>query len=53
MDLPVRLPCYRMGGKTDSGGINLLRNLHQVELADEIDRLESDLGIPNAEENGA
>jgi hypothetical protein len=36
-----------------NGGMDLLTNLHQVELADEIDRLESDLGIPNAEENGA
>jgi len=36
-----------------NGGMDLLTNLHQVELADEIDRLESNLGIPNAEENGA
>lgn len=36
-----------------NGGMDLLTNLRQVELADEIDRLESDLGIPNAEENGA
>lgn len=37
----------------EDGGMNLLANLQQVELADEIDRLESDLGIPNAKENGA
>ena len=36
-----------------NGGMDLLTNLHQVELADEIDRVESDLSIPNAEENGA
>jgi len=29
----------------NNGGMNLLSNMHQVELADEIDRLESALGI--------
>jgi hypothetical protein len=36
----------------ENGGMNLLANLHQVELADEIDRLESALGIPNPENTG-
>ena len=35
-----------------NGGMNLLTNLHQVELADEIDRLESALGIPSPENTG-
>jgi hypothetical protein len=34
------------------GGMNLLADLHQVGLADEIDRLESALGIPNPENTG-
>jgi len=37
----------------ENGGMSLLMNLHQVELADEIDRLESELGIANAEETGS
>jgi uncharacterized membrane protein YbhN (UPF0104 family) len=35
-----------------NGGMNLLTNLHQVELSDEIDRLESALGNPSSENTG-
>ena len=35
-----------------NGGMNLLSNLHQVELGDEIDGLESALGIQKAENKG-
>ena len=31
-----------------NGGMNMLRNMHQIELADEIERLESELGIRSA-----
>jgi hypothetical protein len=37
----------------ENGGMSLLTNLHQIELADEIDRLESELGIANTEETGS
>jgi len=33
----------------DSGGLNLLRNLQQVELSKEIDRLETAISTPNGE----
>lgn len=35
-----------------NGGMNLLTNLRQVELADEIDRLESAISTPNSKDTG-
>jgi len=46
----VRVDSEAAWRTTKNGGMNLLANLHHVELADEIDRLESELGNPNAED---
>jgi hypothetical protein len=46
----VRVDAEAAWRTAKNGGMNLLANLHHVELADEIDRLESELGLPNAED---
>ena len=46
----VRVDAEAAWRTAQNGGMNLLANLHHVELADEIDRLESELGLPNADD---
>jgi len=46
----VRVDAEAAWRTTKNGGMNLLANLRRVELANEIDRLESELENPNAED---
>ena len=48
----VRVDAEAAWRTAETGGMNLLRNLHQVELADEIERLESELEPLKPEDTG-